>query len=104
MSLSVLITGSAGFIGFHTVKALLARGDIVIGLDNLNLYYDAKLKERRNEVLEKYENFTCIRGDIKDTAKLQEAFSLLIKPSPCPPPPKGGGEGESGVDSLPPRR
>ena len=99
MSLSVLITGSAGFIGFHTVKALLARGDMVIGLDNFNSYYDATLKERRNEVLEKYENFTCIRCDIKDTAKLQEAFSLLIKPSPCPLP-KGRGAMETRVCHL----
>ena len=43
----VLVTGAAGFIGFHTAKSLLDRGDEVIGLDNLNAYYDVRLKEAR---------------------------------------------------------
>ena len=45
MVMKILVTGAAGFIGFHTAAALLARGDTVIGLDNLNDYYDVALKE-----------------------------------------------------------
>ncbi|HTZ69389.1 MAG TPA: NAD-dependent epimerase/dehydratase family protein, partial [Acetobacteraceae bacterium] len=44
---SILVTGVAGFIGFHVARALLARGEIVIGVDNLNDYYDTALKEAR---------------------------------------------------------
>ncbi len=47
----VLVTGAAGFIGFHVSAALLARGDEVVGLDNVNSYYDPALKERRLEGL-----------------------------------------------------
>ena len=46
-----LITGSAGFIGFHLSKKLLTKGFIVIGIDNLNNYYDQKLKKDRNKIL-----------------------------------------------------
>lgn len=62
--MKILVTGSAGFIGFHTSKLLLARGDEVIGLDNFNPYYDPKLKEDRTAELIKNKNFTLIRGDI----------------------------------------
>lgn len=75
--MKILVTGSAGFIGFHTSKALLERGDEVIGFDNFNDYYDPKLKERRNEMLEKYDNFTLVKGDLKDKAKLEEAFAKI---------------------------
>lgn len=74
----VLVTGSAGFIGFHTAKALLERGDTVIGFDNFNPYYDPVLKQRRNEMLEEYENFTVVRGDLKSMEDLDNAFDLLI--------------------------
>ena len=56
--MKILVTGSAGFIGFHLSKALLARGDEVIGLDNFNDYYDPKLKEARNAILEKEKGFS----------------------------------------------
>ncbi|MDD5041759.1 MAG: NAD-dependent epimerase/dehydratase family protein [Candidatus Peribacteraceae bacterium] len=62
----VLLTGSAGFIGFHTAKVLLARGDEVVGLDNFNPYYDPKLKEDRTAQLVNDKKFTLIRGDIVD--------------------------------------
>ncbi|PIP65760.1 protein CapI [Candidatus Peregrinibacteria bacterium CG10_big_fil_rev_8_21_14_0_10_49_16] len=75
--MNILLTGSAGFIGFHTAQALLKRGDTVVGLDNFNPYYDATLKEKRNEALEQHKNFKIIRGDIKDSATLQKAFDLL---------------------------
>ena len=62
----ILITGSAGFIGFHLSKVLLARGDEVVGFDNLNSYYDPKLKEARNEILKKQSGYTFVQGDIRD--------------------------------------
>ena len=49
--MKILVTGAAGFIGYHTAKALLARGDEVVGLDNLNHYYDVSLKHSRLENL-----------------------------------------------------
>lgn len=75
--MKILVTGSAGFIGFHTSKALLERGDEVIGFDNFNDYYDPKLKERRNEMLEQYDNFTLVKGDLKDKKALEDAFAKL---------------------------
>lgn len=64
--MKILLTGAAGFIGFHTAKALCARGDEVIGLDNFSPYYDPALKEARASELAKMPNFTMIRGDILD--------------------------------------
>ncbi|MDD5624092.1 MAG: NAD-dependent epimerase/dehydratase family protein [Candidatus Peribacteraceae bacterium] len=70
----ILLTGSAGFIGFHTAKALLARGDEVVGLDNFSPYYDPQLKEDRNAQLKKEENFTLIRGSILDRKTVAKAM------------------------------
>ena len=70
----ILLTGSAGFIGFHTAKALLARGDEVIGFDNFNPYYDPQLKEDRNAQLIKEKNFTLVRGDILDRKLLSKTM------------------------------
>ena len=75
--MKVLLTGSAGFIGFHTAKHLLERGDTVVGFDNFNEYYDPTLKARRNEILEGYDNFTIVRGDLKSNEDLGKAFELL---------------------------
>ena len=75
--MKILITGSAGFIGFHTAVMLLERGDTVIGFDNFNEYYDPKLKDARNKILEGYDNFTIIRGDLKSNDDLKKAFDLL---------------------------
>ena len=49
-----LITGAAGFIGFHTAKQELKKGNFVIGIDNLNNYYDVTLKNERNKILKKF--------------------------------------------------
>lgn len=75
--MKIIVTGSAGFIGFHTAHALLKRGDSVIGFDNFNDYYDPVLKAKRSAMLEKHENFTLVRGDLKDKAALGAAFDAL---------------------------
>lgn len=75
----ILVTGSAGFIGFSVAQALLKRGDEVIGIDNFNEYYDPALKVARNAILEKDKNFTLVRGDITDAKALGTAFNLLTK-------------------------
>lgn len=62
----VLVTGAAGFIGFHTAKRLLARGDRVIGLDNLNDYYDVSLKEARLAQLKPHDNFSFVKRDLDE--------------------------------------
>lgn len=75
MPKTILLTGSAGFIGFHTAKKLLERGDSVIGIDNFNDYYNPQIKEDRNKILEKFENFKLYRGDISDIGFLDDIFS-----------------------------
>lgn len=71
--MKILLTGAAGFIGFHTARALLARGDTVRGLDNLNDYYDVRLKEARLAALEPFERFSFRSADIADPTQLAEA-------------------------------
>lgn len=70
-----LVTGAAGFIGFFLSKALLDEGEQVIGLDNLNDYYEVSLKESRLAVLKKYENFQFYRADLAD----KEAVFAIFK-------------------------
>jgi UDP-glucuronate 4-epimerase len=71
---TILLTGAAGFIGYHVADALLARGDRVVGVDNLNSYYDVRLKQGRLERLSGKVGFTFVEGDIAD----REALSTLI--------------------------
>jgi UDP-glucuronate 4-epimerase len=66
--MSILITGTAGFIGFHVAKALLGRGERVVGIDNLNNYYDVRLKEARLAQLRAYPSFAFARLDVADRA------------------------------------
>jgi UDP-glucuronate 4-epimerase len=70
----ILVTGAAGFIGFHTAERLLDRGDRVVGFDNLNTYYDVRLKETRLERLSQREGFTFIRADLSDRRTVAEMF------------------------------
>jgi UDP-glucuronate 4-epimerase len=70
----VLVTGAAGFIGFHTSRKLLERGDEVVGLDNLNDYYDVTLKKARLEILEQYQSFQFKLMDLADRAAIAELF------------------------------
>lgn len=70
----ILITGAAGFIGFHLSKQLLEEGAKVIGFDNINNYYDTSLKDARLEILHKYPNFTFIKGDLADAEAVKFLF------------------------------
>ena len=74
--MTILVTGAAGFIGFHVCKALLARGERVLGVDNLNDYYDVRLKEARLALLEPHAGFVFARADIAD----REAMAAAIAP------------------------
>ena len=72
--MNILVTGCAGFIGFHLTKALLANGNTVVGLDNLNNYYDVSLKKNRlKKIVDK--NFTFIKADLDQSNKINEIFS-----------------------------
>lgn len=74
-----LITGGAGFIGFHLSKRLLDQGAAVVGYDNLNDYYEVSLKKDRLDILQKYEKYTFVKGDL---ANKEEIESLFHKFSP----------------------
>ncbi len=74
-----LVTGGAGFIGFHLSKRLLEQGARVIGLDNMNDYYEVSLKEARLAILKNYENFSFVKGDLADKDAI---FSLFEKEKP----------------------
>ncbi len=76
--MTVLVTGAAGFIGFHTCQRLLARGETVVGVDNLNPYYDVALKELRLSHLLKHSGFTFAKADISD----REAMAEVARANP----------------------
>jgi UDP-glucuronate 4-epimerase len=72
---TILVTGAAGFIGYHVSESLLKRGDEVIGLDNLNDYYDVSLKEARLARLTPQAGFSFVRGDIADRQVVERLFT-----------------------------
>ena len=72
---NILVTGAAGFIGYHVSKRLLERGDRVIGVDNLNAYYDPVLKDARLAQLRQHPEFRFVQIDIADTDSMQRIFS-----------------------------
>lgn len=74
-SKKILVTGCAGFIGFHLANRLLKEGERVIGLDNLNDYYDVSLKHSRLAILKKDENFTFIEASLEDNEAIKKLFS-----------------------------
>jgi len=71
----VLVTGAAGFIGFHLAKRLLSDGHPVVGVDNMNPYYDVSLKKARLEDLKKEANFKFLQIDLCDRRQLEDLFS-----------------------------
>ncbi|NCF74845.1 MAG: NAD-dependent epimerase/dehydratase family protein [Gammaproteobacteria bacterium] len=73
--MKILVTGAAGFVGFHTSKKLLDRGDTVVGLDNFNDYYDVNLKESRAAILADYDNFSMRRLDLADRSGMEALFA-----------------------------
>jgi UDP-glucuronate 4-epimerase len=80
-SMKILVTGSAGFIGYHVAKALIERGDSVVGFDSVNAYYDPSLKEARLEKLAESAGisgaaYNFIRADLTSPHALQECFSM----------------------------
>ena len=72
--MKILVTGAAGFIGFHTAKQLLQRGETVVGLDNFNDYYDVSLKESRAAILDDFDNFKMLRIDLADRDAMEALF------------------------------
>jgi len=70
----LLVTGAAGFIGFHTARLLLERGDEVVGLDNLNAYYDPALKQARLAILKDYPRFRFAKADVADRDAMETLF------------------------------
>ncbi len=72
--MAVLVTGTAGFIGYHVAERLLARGDDVVGFDNVNNYYDPVLKEARLARLSRWPNFRFERADLADRDRVDRLF------------------------------
>ena len=81
-SLTYLVTGAAGFIGFHLSKAILEKGGKVVGFDNLNDYYDVSLKEARLAILKEYPDFVFIKGDLAEKDDVIKTFDYH-KPDIC---------------------
>src|SRR6185312_3726093 len=72
---SVLVTGAAGFIGFHVAQRLLSSGRAVVGLDSVNDYYDPALKRARLDVLARQPNFTFVQSDLVDREATKSLFA-----------------------------
>lgn len=73
--MKVLVTGAAGFIGFHVAKRLLARGDTVVGFDNVNDYYDPRLKRARLALLAESKGFSLVEANLADRHAVEETFA-----------------------------
>ena len=73
--MKILVTGAAGFIGYHTAERLLARGDEVVGFDNVNSYYDPSLKEARLARIAHHTGFRLVRGELGDRAAVEHLFA-----------------------------
>ncbi|MDY6971279.1 MAG: NAD-dependent epimerase [Thermodesulfobacteriota bacterium] len=71
---TIVVTGAAGFIGFHLSKRLLEAGTRVVGVDNLNKYYDVTLKNARLDILKTFQGFTFFKKDIQDLGAIKDIF------------------------------
>ena len=78
--MKILITGAAGFIGFHLSKKILQEKDQVIGIDNLNDYYDVSLKKNRIKHLKKYKNFEFYKLDLNQKQKINNIIKKCNRP------------------------
>ena len=77
--MKVIVTGSAGFIGFHLCNSLLEKGHKVLGIDNINSYYDKNLKKARLKLIQnkdKFKNFSFFKGDIQNELFLKDIFKF----------------------------
>ena len=81
---NILVTGAAGFIGFHLSKRLLDEGSKVVGIDNINAYYDVNLKKARLAILKKYDNFTFHKIDIANRRSMESLFQGSPKTETLP--------------------
>src|SRR5437763_14933359 len=72
---AILVTGAAGFIGFHLARQLLADGRHVVGLDNLNSYYDPALKQSRLGILREHSRFSFVQMDLADRSWISRLFA-----------------------------
>ena len=72
--MTILVTGVAGFIGFHLANQLLKKGNNVLGIDNLSKYYDVNLKKNRLKILDTFKKFNFNNIDISDYKKLENCF------------------------------
>jgi UDP-glucuronate 4-epimerase len=72
--MKILVTGAAGFIGFHVTRALIARGDTVVGLDNINDYYDPALKHARLDILNELDGFSFHKIELADKDAVARVF------------------------------
>src|SRR5580700_8708156 len=71
----ILVTGAAGFIGFHVAQRLLSSGRKVVGLDSVNDYYDPALKQARLDILKGQSNFTFVKSDLADRKATRALFA-----------------------------
>lgn len=72
--MKILVTGAAGFIAFHVIKRLAPAGHEILGIDNLNSYYDVRLKASRLEQLKAHDNFQFLKVDLSDRSRMAELF------------------------------
>ena len=75
--MNILVTGSAGFIGYHLTQKLLELNHTVYGIDSINNYYDVKIKNNRTKELKKFKNFFFLKVDLKNKAKIEKYFKKI---------------------------
>ena len=79
LKVNCLVTGCAGFVGYHLCLALLKKNNYVVGIDNLNNYYDVRIKKKRLNILKRHKNFLFLKKDLKNKKSLEQINSKNIK-------------------------